>query len=114
MSHLASAQLEIMLERNELKAEELTMNWMDKWTKQNELQSTTSDSNINSPLLRRLSSGFKVQLELPYLVSLNSDPLSCEILIYSIKPGETVLGSDGNISEIGKFNSNFEIENLSI
>ena len=49
------------------------------------------------------SSGFTVQLDLPYLVLLNEDPLSSDIIIYNIKKGDTILGNDQNSSEIGWF-----------
>jgi hypothetical protein len=41
-----------------------------------------------------------VQPELPYFVSLNSDPLSSDIMIYSLKQGETLLGNHESIAEI--------------
>jgi hypothetical protein len=50
---------------------------------------------------KRFSSGFTVQLDLPYLVLLNQDPLSSDIKIYNIKEGDTVLGNDPNSCEIG-------------
>lgn len=42
-----------------------------------------------------------VQPDLPYIVSLNTDPLSSDIMIYNIKEGETTLGTDETLSEIG-------------
>ncbi len=51
------------------------------------------------------TSGYIVQSDLPYLISLNDDPLSSEIMIYNIKLGETILGSNESVCEIG--NSNF-------
>jgi hypothetical protein len=122
-----------LLEKNELKAEELTHNWMEKWNSrmnQNQLINQDDESFVvgagggtndeiseisssqlmpaNSQQLgkqslrhKRLSSGFMVQLELPYLVSLNSDKLSSDIMIYSIKPCETLLGNNENLAEIG-------------
>jgi kinesin family protein 1 len=100
MTSMASAQLEIMLEKNEMKAEELTMTWMDKWTKP-DVNSQLQNVN-NSPSLRhkRLSSGIMVQPEQPYLVSLNSDPLSSDIMIYGLKQGETILGNNESTAEI--------------
>jgi hypothetical protein len=93
-----------MLERNEMKADELTMNWMDKWSsgaQSEQLQSPVMASR-NLPLRhKRLSSGFMVQPELPYFVSLNSDVLSSDIMIYGLKEGETVLGSRDLTAEIG-------------
>ncbi len=43
-----------------------------------------------------------VQTDFPYLVALNDDPLSSEIMIYYIKEGETILGANENICDIGK------------
>jgi hypothetical protein len=39
---------------------------------------------------------------MPYLVSLNDDPLSSEIMIYNIEPGETVLGNNEQLCDISK------------
>lgn len=94
-----------MLEKNELRAEELTLNWMDKW---NKLTSSNSSNSPNSPaqLVRHKphpSGSFMVQPDLPYLVSLNSDVLSSDIMIYGIKQGTTVLGNDLTSAEIGSF-----------
>jgi len=44
-----------------------------------------------------------VQPDLPYLVVLNDDPLSSDIKIYYIKEGETSLGTDESLAEIGVF-----------
>ena len=52
---------------------------------------------------RRFASGFIVQSDTPYLVSLNDDPMSSEIMIYNIEPGETLLGFDESACEIGKY-----------
>jgi hypothetical protein len=43
-----------------------------------------------------------VQPDLPYLVVLNDDPLSSDIKIYYIKEGDTSLGTDEMIAEIGE------------
>lgn len=61
--------------------------------------STLQASSLRS---KRFSSGFMVQSDMPYLMSLNDDPLSCEIMIYNIKPGETTLGNDKGTADIGK------------
>jgi hypothetical protein len=55
---------------------------------------------------KRFSSGFTVQLDLPYLVLLNEDPLSSDIKIYNIKEGDTIVGNDENRCEIVVNDSN--------
>ena len=62
-------------------------------------------SNLPSLKSKRFSSGFMVQSDSPYLISLNDDPFSSEIVIYNIKQGKTLLGRDETICEIGKINS---------
>ena len=45
-------------------------------------------------------SGFILQSDAPYIISLNGDPLSSEIMIYNFKPGETLLGTN-QLCDIG-------------
>lgn len=123
---LSGSQLELMLEKNEAKAQELTLTWIDKWKKmeQNEVENnnpTETTTNLTEivPLscsssavasgemmpdvvrTKKFSSGFMVESDLPYIVALNNDALDSDIRVYYIRPGETVLGCDETDSHIG-------------
>ena len=50
---------------------------------------------------KQYSSSFTIQFDLPYLIKLNEDPMSCEIVIYNIKQGETTIGADRASNDIG-------------
>ncbi len=99
-----------MLQNSEAKAKELTLTWIDKWNSEEQ-------SNIEAPTQpqvrsKRFASGFVVQSDTPYLVSLNDDLLSSEIMIYKIELGETLLGSDELACEIGIFDALSKILNM--
>ena len=49
-----------------------------------------------------MSSGLMVKPDIPYLVVLNEDQLSSDIKLYYIKEGQTLLGKDSDLCEIGK------------
>ncbi|CAF0713814.1 unnamed protein product, partial [Brachionus calyciflorus] len=99
---ISGSQLELILEKNEAKAQELTLSWIDKWNQSKELNSSQSNSFLNSPSVRsqKFSSGFLLQPDLPYIVSVNDDRLSTGIMIFYIKDGNTILGKDENSSDI--------------
>lgn len=125
---LSGSQLELMLEKNEAKAQELTLTWIDKWKKmeQNEVDNNPTETTTNLtgivPLsssssavagvetpdvvrTKKFSSGFMVESDLPYIVALNNDALDSDIRVYYIRPGETVLGCDETDSHIGSSRS---------
>jgi len=97
----SGSQLQLMLQNSEAKAKELTLTWIDKWnTQEQNNMSATAPPQVRS---KRFASGFIVQSDTPYLVSLNDDPMSSEIMIYNVELGETLLGCDESACEIGNF-----------
>lgn len=104
---ITGSQLELMLEKNEAKAQELTLTWIDKWNnlENQNLQNNTAKVIEMSPSVRskQFSSGFMVEPDLPYIVALNDDPLLSDIRIYYIKQGDTILGNDEIDSHIGEY-----------
>ncbi|CAF1157460.1 unnamed protein product, partial [Brachionus calyciflorus] len=43
---ISGSQLELILEKNEAKAQELTLSWIDKWNQSKELNSSQSNVYI--------------------------------------------------------------------
>ncbi|RNA29787.1 kinesin KIF16B, partial [Brachionus plicatilis] len=99
---ISGSQLELILERNETKAQELTLSWIDKWNQTKDLSSSLTNSFLNSPSARsqKFSSGLILQSDLPFIVLINDDRLSAGIMIFYIKEGDTILGKDDNCSDI--------------
>lgn len=123
---LSGSQLELMLEKNEAKAQELTMTWIDKWKRMDIeqrseaimasfkslggnqqlswsstavcLQEQTQVNDINDDVVRtkKFSSGFMVESDVPYIVVLNNDTLESDIRVYYIREGETLVSNDDN------------------
>ncbi|XP_066280318.1 uncharacterized protein [Branchiostoma lanceolatum] len=83
-----------MLIRNEEKVEQLTKDWSDKWE---ETQSIIQETRLG---LRRPSSvGVIVESQLPHLIGMDDDMLSTGIVIYHLKDGKTIIGTEENEDE---------------
>uniref|UniRef100_A0A671YRF6 Kinesin family member 16Bb n=1 Tax=Sparus aurata TaxID=8175 RepID=A0A671YRF6_SPAAU len=85
--HMFKMQLE-ELHQNEEKVLALTKKWTSKW---GETQSILQEEAV---ALRKEGSGVVLDCQLPHLIGIDDDLLSTGIILYYLKEGRTMIGSD--------------------
>ncbi|XP_078673462.1 uncharacterized protein LOC144912288 isoform X3 [Branchiostoma floridae x Branchiostoma belcheri] len=85
-----------MLMRNEEKVEQLTRDWSDKW---DETQTIIQDSRLGLRRPCRSPAAVIVDSELPHLIGMADTLLSTGIVIYRLKDGKTIIGTEENEDE---------------
>ncbi|XP_014777436.1 uncharacterized protein LOC106874278 isoform X1 [Octopus bimaculoides] len=82
------------LEENVAAAKQLTRHWIEKWQETQDIL-TESDLSIRRPLGKRSSSmGVIVDSQQPHLRGMDDDILNTGIVLYYLKEGKTLIGSD--------------------
>ncbi|XP_069545908.1 uncharacterized protein kif16bb [Brachyistius frenatus] len=76
------------LRQNEAKVVTLTKEWTSKWR---ETQSILQEETV---ALRKEGSGVVLDCHLPHLISIDEDLISTGIILYYLKEGRTLIGSD--------------------
>ncbi|KAM9345455.1 kinesin-like protein KIF16B [Symphorus nematophorus] len=84
----SSVKVEKELHQNEEKVLALTEEWTSKW---GETQSILQEETV---ALRKEGSGVVLDCQLPHLIGIDDDLLSTGIVLYYLKEGTTLIGSD--------------------
>ncbi|XP_071337285.1 uncharacterized protein kif16bb isoform X2 [Trachinotus anak] len=84
----SSVKVEKELHLNEEKVLALTKKWTSKW---GETQSILQEETV---ALRKEGSGVVLDCQLPHLIGIEKDLLSTGIILYYLKEGRTLIGSD--------------------
>ncbi|XP_074502637.1 uncharacterized protein kif16bb isoform X1 [Sebastes fasciatus] len=84
----SSVKVEEELHQNEAKVQALTKEWTSKW---GETQSILQEETV---ALRKEGSGVVLDCQLPHLIGINEDLLSTGVVLYYLKEGRTLIGSD--------------------
>ncbi|KAM7385797.1 hypothetical protein PAMP_001853 [Pampus punctatissimus] len=84
----SSLNIEEELHQNEAKVRTLTKEWTGKW---GETQSILQEETV---ALRKEGSGVVLDCQLPHLIGIDKDLLSTGIILYYLKDGRTLIGSD--------------------
>ncbi|XP_061116055.1 stAR-related lipid transfer protein 9 [Conger conger] len=91
--------------QNELKVEQLTKDWSDRWRDQKEvLEQYSVDIN-------RDRAGFLIRSLLPHLIALDRDVLSTGVTFYHLREGVTVIGPHDQSQIVLQGESSCEIVN---
>ncbi|XP_059179887.1 uncharacterized protein kif16bb [Centropristis striata] len=83
-----SVKMEEELHQNEARVLALTKEWTSKW---GETQSILQEETV---ALRKEGSGVVLGCQLPHLIGIDEDLLSTGIVLYYLKEGRTLIGSD--------------------
>ncbi|KAK0140643.1 Kinesin-like protein KIF16B [Merluccius polli] len=90
--------VEERLQQSETKVLELTKEWTNKWWEtENILKDTlqlTKNQHEEILALRKEGSGVVLDSQLPHLIGIDKDLLSTGVIIYHLKEGRTLVGSD--------------------
>uniref|UniRef100_A0A3Q3IKK6 Kinesin motor domain-containing protein n=2 Tax=Monopterus albus TaxID=43700 RepID=A0A3Q3IKK6_MONAL len=84
----SSLKVEEELHQNESKVFALTKEWTSKWR---ETQSVLQEETV---ALRKEGSGVVLDCQLPHLIGIDENLLSTGIILYYLKEGRTLIGSD--------------------
>ncbi|XP_049456450.1 uncharacterized protein kif16bb [Epinephelus fuscoguttatus] len=84
----SSVKVEEELHQNEARVQALTKEWTRKW---GETQSILQEDAV---ALRKEGSGVVLDCQLPHLIGIDEDLLSTGIVLYYLKEGRTLIGSD--------------------
>ncbi|XP_044229586.1 uncharacterized protein kif16bb isoform X2 [Thunnus albacares] len=84
----SSVNVEEELHQNEAKVRTLTKEWTNKW---GETQSILQEETV---ALRKEGSGVVLDCQLPHLIGIDEDLLSTGIILYYLKDGRTLIGSN--------------------
>ncbi|XP_040906336.1 uncharacterized protein kif16bb [Toxotes jaculatrix] len=84
----SSVRVEEELHQNEAKVLVLTKEWTSKW---GETHSILQEETV---ALRKEGSGVVLDCQLPHLIGIEEDLLSTGIILYHLKEGKTLIGSD--------------------
>ncbi|XP_044069186.1 uncharacterized protein kif16bb [Siniperca chuatsi] len=84
----SSVKVEEELHQNEAKVLSLTKEWTSKW---GETQSILQEQTV---ALRKEGSGVVLDCQLPHLIGIDEDLLSTGVILYYLKEGRTLIGSD--------------------
>ncbi|XP_047458312.1 kinesin-like protein KIF16B isoform X2 [Mugil cephalus] len=84
----SSVKVEEKLRQNEAKVVALTKEWTSKWM---ETQSILQEEAV---ALRKEGSGVVLDCQLPHLIGIDENLLSAGIILYYLKEGRTLIGSD--------------------
>ncbi|KAK9541753.1 hypothetical protein VZT92_001774 [Zoarces viviparus] len=84
----SSVKVEEELHQNQTRVRALTKEWTSKWS---ETQSILQEETV---ALRKEGSGVVLGCQLPHLIGIDEDLLSTGIVLYYLKEGRTLIGSD--------------------
>ncbi|XP_042358779.1 uncharacterized protein kif16bb [Plectropomus leopardus] len=84
----SSVKVEEELHQNEARVQALTKEWTNKW---GETQSVLQEEAL---ALRKKGSGVVLDCQLPHLIGIDEDLLSTGVVLYYLKEGRTLIGSD--------------------